>query len=252
MIVFGGTGHSATGDLVTFNSGGRYDPQTDTWTPLPTYGAPAVTAHVAVWTGTEMIVWGGRHLPGEDNVNTGARYNLAENKWYPISTPGNLTPRIYSGAVWSGKEMIVWGGMLTPANTCYNTGARYNPVTDTWTPLAPQNVPEARMFWRPDLGLWTGGGMLFYGGSVYPQEISSTALYVPERFAHGYQALRDDTETSYQVGEFYAPGVESGLMYNDPRLGLKWPLPVSIISEKDQVWKLLAEIEPEINKKMRI
>src|SRR5258707_11264670 len=76
--------------------------------------------------------------------------------------------------------MIVWGGILTPANTCYNTGARYNPVTDTWTPLAPQNVPEARMFWRPDLALWTGSGMLFYGGSVYPQEISSTALYVPD------------------------------------------------------------------------
>src|SRR6185369_3585867 len=53
------------------------------------------------------------------------------------------------------------------------------------------------------------------------------SLYVPERFAHGYQALEDNTETTYQVGEFYTPGVEGGLMYNDPRLGLRWPLPVS-------------------------
>ena len=53
------------------------------------------------------------------------------------------------------------------------------------------------------------------------------ALYVPERFAHGYQALEDATETSYQVGEFYAPGCEGGLSPFDPRLGLKWPLPVS-------------------------
>ena len=46
------------------------------------------------------------------------------------------------------------------------------------------------------------------------------ALYVPERFAHGYQALADDTETRYQVGEFYTPEAEGGLAFDDPRLGL--------------------------------
>ena len=56
------------------------------------------------------------------------------------------------------------------------------------------------------------------------------ALYVPERFAHGYQVLEDGTETSYQVGEFYAPSTEGGLSYDDPRLGLRWPLPVTEIS----------------------
>ena len=40
----------------------------------------------------------------------------------------------------------------------------------------------------------------------------------------------------YQVGEFYTPEFEGGLLYNDPRLALKWPLPVSVISEKDQAW----------------
>jgi len=76
------------------------------------------------------------------------------------------------------------------------------------------------------------------------------ALYVPERFAHGYQALRDNTDTSYQVGEFYTPGAEGGLRYTDPRLGLTWPLPVSAISEKDREWKLLDEIEPELRQRM--
>jgi dTDP-4-dehydrorhamnose 3,5-epimerase len=76
------------------------------------------------------------------------------------------------------------------------------------------------------------------------------ALYVPERFAHGYQALRDNTDTSYQVGEFYAPGTEGGLRYSDPRLGLTWPLPVSAISEKDREWKLLHDIEPELRRRM--
>ncbi|MGZ6123373.1 MAG: dTDP-4-dehydrorhamnose 3,5-epimerase [Myxococcales bacterium] len=77
------------------------------------------------------------------------------------------------------------------------------------------------------------------------------ALYVPERFAHGYQALEDATETSYQVGEFYAPGTEGGLLYNDPRLRLEWPLPVAEISPKDAAWKRLDEIEPELKRRMR-
>jgi len=78
------------------------------------------------------------------------------------------------------------------------------------------------------------------------------ALYVPERFAHGYQVLEDGTETSYQVGEFYTPGLEGGLIYNDPRLGLKWPLPVTEISLKDDTWKLLAEVEPELKRRMTL
>ncbi|MGH8760473.1 MAG: dTDP-4-dehydrorhamnose 3,5-epimerase [Burkholderiales bacterium] len=78
------------------------------------------------------------------------------------------------------------------------------------------------------------------------------ALYVPERFAHGYQVLEDRTETSYQVGEFYAPGTEGGLRYDDPRLGLRWPLPIGEMSDKDRQWKLLDEIEPELQGKMRI
>jgi dTDP-4-dehydrorhamnose 3,5-epimerase len=76
------------------------------------------------------------------------------------------------------------------------------------------------------------------------------ALYVPERFAHGYQVLEDATETSYQVGEFYAPETEGGLLYDDPRLGLQWPLPVREMSDKDRQWKLLDETEPELRRRM--
>jgi dTDP-4-dehydrorhamnose 3,5-epimerase len=76
------------------------------------------------------------------------------------------------------------------------------------------------------------------------------ALYVPERFAHGYQALEDNTDTSYQVGEFYTPSAEGGLRYDDPRLGLSWPLPVSVMSDKDRVYKSLDEIELEVKRRM--
>jgi len=88
--------------------------------------------------------------------------------------------------------------------------------------------------------------------AVELHENSCRALYVPERFAHGYQVLTDKTETSYMVGEFYTPGCEGGLLYNDPKLGLQWPLPVNTISDKDQAWKLLSEQEGEIERRMTL
>ena len=78
------------------------------------------------------------------------------------------------------------------------------------------------------------------------------ALYVPERFALGYQVLEDITETSYQVGEFYTPEAEGGLRHDDPRLGLTWPLPVTEITEKDRAFPLLSENEQEIARRMTI
>ena len=88
--------------------------------------------------------------------------------------------------------------------------------------------------------------------SVELNEDNMTALYVPERFAHGYQALRDNTDTSYQMGEFYTPNAASGLRHDDPRLGLKWPLPVSVVSPKDQAFRPLREIEDEVKRRMSL
>jgi dTDP-4-dehydrorhamnose 3,5-epimerase len=76
------------------------------------------------------------------------------------------------------------------------------------------------------------------------------ALYVPRRFAHGYQVLEDGTETTYQVGEFYTPSAEGGLRYDDPALRLEWPLPVTAISEKDRAWPLLADVGTEVRARM--
>ena len=61
-------------------------------------------------------------------------------------------------------------------------------------------------------------------------------LFVPELFAHGYVTLADDTEAAYQVGAFYAPDAERGIRYDDPALGIVWPVPVEVISDKDAAW----------------
>ncbi|HEY7372718.1 MAG TPA: dTDP-4-dehydrorhamnose 3,5-epimerase [Polyangia bacterium] len=88
--------------------------------------------------------------------------------------------------------------------------------------------------------------------SVELNEDNHLALYVPERFAHGYQVLRDKTETSYQVGEFYSPPNERALRYDDPRLELSWPLPVTQISDKDKVAPLLDTWADRLKKEMTI
>jgi dTDP-4-dehydrorhamnose 3,5-epimerase len=78
------------------------------------------------------------------------------------------------------------------------------------------------------------------------------ALYIPDRFAHGYQTLEDGTETYYQASSFYAPGAEGGLWPLDPRLALPWPLPVAAISDKDAAWAPLAEAEPGLRRRMSL
>jgi len=61
-------------------------------------------------------------------------------------------------------------------------------------------------------------------------------LYIPEGFAHGFQTLKDNTELTYHVSRFYMPKAEQGVRYNDPAFGIKWPMEVRVISEKDKAW----------------
>jgi dTDP-4-dehydrorhamnose 3,5-epimerase len=65
------------------------------------------------------------------------------------------------------------------------------------------------------------------------------ALYVPEGFAHGFQTLSDDSEVLYQMSESYYPELARGVRWDDPRLGIKWPLPDPIVSERDRSYALL-------------
>lgn len=69
------------------------------------------------------------------------------------------------------------------------------------------------------------------------------AFYVPPHFAHAYQTLTDDAEVLYQVSGSYEPAAERGLRYDDPALGITWPLPVSVISGKDASWPLIADTD---------
>jgi dTDP-4-dehydrorhamnose 3,5-epimerase len=77
-------------------------------------------------------------------------------------------------------------------------------------------------------------------------------IYVPERFAHGFLTLEDETEVTYMIGNAYAPVAEGGLRYDDPLLDITWPLPISVMSERDQRWKSIFEIEEVLRRRMSI
>src|SRR5690606_26383253 len=90
--------------------------------------------HTAVWTGTEMLIWGGYDGAGGNTLNNGARYNPSTNVWTPISTTNAPSARGEHSAVWTGDRMIIWGGedFFAPIDT----GASYDPMTNTWTAIS--------------------------------------------------------------------------------------------------------------------
>jgi hypothetical protein len=144
----------------------------DTWTPTTTTNGPAARwYHTAVWTGSEMIVWGGR---GSGYVNTGGRYNPSTDSWTTTSTTGAPSARESHTAVWTGSEMIVWGGYgNAPA---FNTGGRYNPSTDSWTPTSTTNAPSAR---SSHTAVWTGNQMIAWGGNTGSNWVNTGGRYNP-------------------------------------------------------------------------
>lgn len=136
MIVWGGW-------PTLFNNGGRYSPTTNSWVATNTTNTPdGRFDHTAVWTGDEMIIWGGASLdPNFIYVpfNTGGRYNPVTDNWTATSLTNVPDARFGQTAVWTGHEMIVWGG------SNLNTGGRYCAQAGT----TPSPTPTPRVTPRP-------------------------------------------------------------------------------------------------------
>ena len=144
------------------NIGGNFDPITNTWKDISSVNAPQErTSHTAIWTGNKMIIWGG--ISSNVNLNTGGTYNPVTDTWSATSTVNAPFGRRDHVAVWTGTEMIVWGGLYSvgPAVQSTNTGARYNPATDTWTAISTVNAPSTG-----SQAVWTGIEMIVWDGSV--------------------------------------------------------------------------------------
>jgi N-acetylneuraminic acid mutarotase len=177
MIVWGGDNSNQRQIL---NTGGRYNPSTDSWTATSTTNARARTNHTAVWTGGEMIVWSGDSTSGI--TNSGGRYNPSTDSWTATSTTNAPSARVAHTGVWTGSEMIVWGGFGNHPPFYLNTGGRYNPTTDTWTATSTTNAPSPRAV---HTAVRAGSEMIVWGGEYSDANFNYLYLNTGGRYNPG-------------------------------------------------------------------
>jgi hypothetical protein len=140
----------------------------DSWRPTKQLLDPRYW-HTAVWTGSEMIVFGGMSNVGTTYAD-GSRYDPATDTWQLLPTAGSPGARQSHVAVWTGTEMVVWGGRADAS------GGRYNPATNSWAPTALANAPQPRA--NPSV-VWTGSEMLVWGGEGQTGLLNSGGRYDP-------------------------------------------------------------------------
>jgi hypothetical protein len=180
MIIWGGSVYTSP-TCCAFNTGAAYSPSTNTWRTLPTAGAPIARGlHAAVWTGSEMLVWGGyyrifdfRGQVVNQYLSTGGRYNPATNLWLPMSSVGAPSARRSPAAFWTGGRVIVWGGN---AGAALNTGGRYDPLADAWTPTSATGAPSTAPYTAAH---WSGREMVIWGQSITYYDAGNGARYDP-------------------------------------------------------------------------
>jgi len=164
------------------------------WTTIPVAPISPRIDPVQVWTGRELIVWGGIEVSPVGGVtNDGAAYDPAAHRWRRIA-PAPLSPRASASGVWTGSELVVWGGQLA-GNRPAGDGAAYDPATNRWRVLPPSPL-SPRL--RATL-LWTGHQVLVLGGltsSPSTSGSSSSGVWVGALLVHGSpQAASYDPRT---------------------------------------------------------
>jgi dTDP-4-dehydrorhamnose 3,5-epimerase len=163
------------------------------------------------------------------------------NGAYVIELDKKEDPRGFFARAWCAREFEEQGlsPRLVQANISYNI--RRGTLRGMHYQMAPYG--EAKVIRCIRGALYDVIIDLRRDSSTYMQWVgveltaeNRKMFYVPENFAHGFQTLTDDTEAFYLVSEFYAPGAERGIRWNDPTFGIEWPLEVAVISDKDANW----------------
>lgn len=159
LLVWGGREHTTAG----LTTGGLYDLTTNRWQPMRLAGAPSLYNPGVVWAGDRLLVRGGRELPDFAPSTALHEYVPATDTWRRRDDAATAPPHRYKESItWTGHELIVWGGMEPEGKTATAGGWRFDPASDTWTPISPLGQPSAR--WG-HAGLWTGREVLVFGGA---------------------------------------------------------------------------------------
>jgi N-acetylneuraminic acid mutarotase len=169
MLVWGGQNTGPT------NTGGRYDPDLNIWSPMTTVGSPSGRyEHSTIWTGDMLVVWGGTDEVTVGGLESGGRYDPQNDTWTPTGVSPAPSDRHRHTAVWTGNQMIVWGGANNASSL--GTGSRYDPATDSWSATAIAGAPSAR---ERHTAVWTGSKMIVWGGASAGGNVNEGARYDP-------------------------------------------------------------------------
>ena len=177
VIIWGGSSSN-----IPVNTGAMYNPSTNTWTTMNTVGAPAARYyHTAVWNNNagRMIVWGGE-TSTYGVLNTGGIFNPATNSWTgATNSVGAPALRTKHTAIWTGTEMIIFGGVWTNPSSLLielNDGFKYNYSTNTWTLITMTLAPSPRY---NHSAIWTGTQMFVSGGIADNSSLRESYTYNP-------------------------------------------------------------------------
>ena len=139
------------------------------WRTLADAPLAGRAGHTGVWTGAELLVWGG--AAGDRAFADGAAYNPAADAWRPLAA-APLAGRSRHVAVWTGAQMLVWGGE-GPDGAAFVNGAAYDPVGDRWRAMAPAPLSPR----RDPLAAWTGRELVVVGGLRGDERLTGAAAY---------------------------------------------------------------------------
>ncbi|MDQ3956873.1 MAG: kelch repeat-containing protein [Actinomycetota bacterium] len=150
--------------------GVSFDPLERSWRTLPPAPVPPRPGSVTIWTGAEVIVWGGGE-PDEPGTSEGAAYDPRRDDWREIAeAPLGLN---HASVVWTGTEMVVFGSLLDDRNISnerVSVGAAYDPVADSW-----RRISDSRLSPQATSAVWTGGRMVAWDYDVHSQEYDAMA-----------------------------------------------------------------------------
>ena len=173
MLIWGGTTNS--NEPLPSTGGGIYYPGSKRWYSLPPTEQVGRFNHSTVWTGQEMIVWGGKGDLSSEVIGDGWIYDYKHEDWLVVTAEGAPAARAGHSAVWTGKQMIIWGG--EGVDGFLGDGAMYDPKADKWTPLPTLDAPSARGYHSV---VWTGKKMIVWGGLDNDGALDSGAVFDPK------------------------------------------------------------------------
>jgi hypothetical protein len=146
LLIWGGS-YGAHGAKLA-GDGAAYDPSTDRWRVLPPSPLAPRAASTAVWTGREMVVFGGytdEHIGTFRVSNDAATYDPATNTWHVIPPPP-ISRRAYAIGLWTGRRVLVLGGRPAVSSADDRDGAEFDPATNSWRRVAAYEPPRGHIF----------------------------------------------------------------------------------------------------------